>query len=361
MIDWDSWPAFGLRSAEKGAKLSSALEALTRHHYERCAPYRAVLDARNAMASLDRGLETIPFLPVGLFKFEELLSIPRDQVAKVVTSSGTTSQQVSRVFLDRDTAASQTRALVTILQDFIGKDRSPMMIVDHPSIIRDRTSFSARAAGILGISNFGRAHRYLLSDADMSLDVGVLSEFLETHKGRPKLMFGFTFMVWRYLYQELRRLGHHPDLSEVTLIHSGGWKKLQDVAVGNRDFKAALSESTGMRRIHNFYGMAEQVGSVFVECEQGVLHTPAYADVLVRDPSTWRLLPNGQRGLIQVLSVLPESYPGHSLLTEDLGEILGEDDCACGRLGKTFAVFGRLARSEVRGCSDTHAPAAGLG
>jgi phenylacetate-coenzyme A ligase PaaK-like adenylate-forming protein len=195
----------------------------------------------------------------------------------------------------------------------------------------------------------------------MSLDLDALSDFLEAHKGRPKLMFGFTFMVWRYLYQELHRLGHHPDLSEVTLIHSGGWKKLQDIAVGNREFKTALSELTGMRRIHNFYGMAEQVGSVFVECEQGVLHTPAYADVLVRDPSTWQPLPNGERGLIQVLSVLPESYPGHSLLTEDIGEILGEDHCVCGRLGKTFTVYGRLARSEVRGCSDTHASTAAAG
>jgi phenylacetate-coenzyme A ligase PaaK-like adenylate-forming protein len=361
MIDWDSWPTYGLRSAEKAAKLSSTLAALTRHHYERCAPYRAILDARNSMASLGEGLETIPFLPVGLFKFEELLSIPKDQVAKVVTSSGTTSQQVSRVFLDRDTAGSQVRALVMILQEFIGKDRCPMMIVDHPSVIRDKTSFSARAAGILGISNFGRFHKYILRDADMSLDLDALSDFLEAHKGRPKLMFGFTFMVWRYLYQELHRLGHHPDLSEVTLIHSGGWKKLQDIAVGNREFKTALSELTGMRRIHNFYGMAEQVGSVFVECEQGVLHTPAYADVLVRDPSTWQPLPNGERGLIQVLSVLPESYPGHSLLTEDIGEILGEDHCVCGRLGKTFTVYGRLARSEVRGCSDTHASTAAAG
>jgi phenylacetate-coenzyme A ligase PaaK-like adenylate-forming protein len=361
MIDWDSWPVFGLRSDEKRARLATVLAALTRHHYERCPPYRAILDARNALASLDAGLEAIPFLPVGLFKFEELLSIPKDQVAKVVTSSGTTSQQVSRVFLDRDTAASQARALVMILQDFIGKERSPMMIVDHPSVIRDRTSFNARAAGILGISNFGRSHRYLLRDADMSLDLDVLREFLESHKGRPKLMFGFTFMVWRYLYQELRRVGDRPDLSDVTLIHSGGWKKLQDLAVGNREFKAALAEWTGIRRMHNFYGMAEQVGSVFVECEQGVLHTPAYADVLIRNPSSWRVSPKGQRGLIQVLSVLPESYPGHSLLTEDLGEILGEDDCPCGRSGKTFAVHGRLARSELRGCSDTHASAATTG
>ena len=51
---------------------------------------------------------------------------------------------------------------------------------------------------------------------------------------------------------------------------------------------------------------------------------------------------------------LPRSYPGHSLLTEDLGVLLGEDDCPCGRKGKYFKVTGRVPRAEVRGCSDTY-------
>ena len=60
-----------------------------------------------------------------------------------------------------------------------------------------------------------------------------------------------------------------------------------------------------------------------------------------------------EEGLIQVLSLLPRSYPGHSLLTEDLGTIHGEDDCPCGRSGKRFSVSGRLKDVEIRGCSDT--------
>ena len=67
------------------------------------------------------------------------------------------------------------------------------------------------------------------------------------------------------------------------------------------------------------------------------------------------LLPNGVPGLIQLVSVLPESYPGHSILTEDTGFIIGEDDCPCGRLGKTFKVCGRIKNAEIRGCSDTYA------
>ena len=62
----------------------------------------------------------------------------------------------------------------------------------------------------------------------------------------------------------------------------------------------------------------------------------------------------GETGLIQVSSVLPRSYPGHVLLTEDEGRILGEDDCPCGRKGKYFEILGRVKRAEVRGCSDTY-------
>jgi hypothetical protein len=55
------------------------------------------------------------------------------------------------------------------------------------------------------------------------------------------------------------------------------------------------------------------------------------------------------------LSILPNSYPGHSLLTEDEGVLIGEDDCMCGRLGKYFKIVGRLKNAEIRGCSDTYA------
>src|SRR5690606_40948238 len=55
-----------------------------------------------------------------------------DQVFKVLRSSGTTSQQTSRIVLDRRTSMAQSRALVVILQQFLGKARRPMLIIDHP-------------------------------------------------------------------------------------------------------------------------------------------------------------------------------------------------------------------------------------
>jgi hypothetical protein len=52
--------------------------------------------------------------------------------------------------------------------------------------------------------------------------------------------------------------------------------------------------------------------------------------------------------------MLPESYPGHSILTEDLGRITAVDTCPCGRLGKALRIEGRVPKAELRGCSDTH-------
>lgn len=99
--------------------------------------------------------------------------------------------------------------------------------------------------------------------------------------------------------------------------------------------------------------MVEQTGSIFVECSHHYFHTSNFSTVIVRDPQDLSVLPFGQIGLIEVISIVALSYPGHILLTEDLGRVVGEDTCKCGRHGKYFEILGRLEQSELRGCSDT--------
>ncbi|MFK2892644.1 acyl-protein synthetase [Dyella flagellata] len=348
-------PVYGLPKLEKSQLLAEILTRLTWHHASACPPYARILEAHGHSGPRPFALEDIPFLPVRLFKDYELSSIPDDQRFKVLTSSGTTSQRVSKIILDRNTSTLQTRALISILQQFLGKARLPMLIIDHPGVIKDRKTFSARGAGILGLSNFGRNHAYALRDEDLAPDMETIARFMQAHRGQRILLFGFTFMVWKHFYKPILDSGISLSFEDAILIHSGGWKKLQEEAVENEIFKASLKQALNITAVHNFYGMVEQVGSIFMECEYGRLHTPAFADVLVRNPRDWSVLPKGVKGLIQVLSLLPSSYPGHSLLTEDVGEWTGEDDCPCGRLGRTFKVYGRMAQAELRGCGDTHA------
>lgn len=343
-------PQYGFGVQEKQALLLEEMTRLTEHHRRHCEAYRRMVDSLPA-TSLS-ALTDVPFLPVSLFKTHSLVSVPEGEVFKVMTSSGTTGQQVSRIHLDRTTAERQTRALTSIMTRVLGPARLPMIIVDTRNVVRDRALFSARGAGVLGMSCFGRHHFYALDD-DMNLDEDGLRAFLDRFAGERILIFGFTFMVWKYFYQRVRAWG--VDLGTATLVHSGGWKRLQDEAVDNTEFRRAFQDDTGLREIHNFYGMVEQVGSVFVEGRDGLLHAPNFADVIIRDPMTWQALPHGEEGVIQVLSALPTSYPGHSLLTEDRGMTYPPLDPATDWGGTRLRVIGRIPRAELRGCSDTHA------
>jgi len=338
---------YGLNKKEKNMLLQPRLKFLDDFHYAQCESYQRIVDSISSESN-----EVL--LPVRLFKDYALKSVSDESIVKTLTSSGTTSQKVSRIYLDRDTSTAQTKVLVKIMQQFLGKKRLPMLIVDHPNVVKDRLSFSARGAGILGLSTFGRNHTYALDD-DMNINFDAIVTFMEKNKGQKIFLFGFTFMVWKYFLQALKSSDRKIDLQDAVLIHSGGWKKLQDIAVDNATFKSAAKELAGITNVHNFYGMVEQVGSIFVECSEGYLHTPVYSDIEMLNMQNMEPVPFGEDGVIAVHSALPSSYPGHRLLTEDVGTIVGEDDCKCGFKGKYFLVHGRVAKAEVRGCSDTHA------
>jgi hypothetical protein len=337
---------FTLSQAAREKQLFPQLVDLVDHHRRYCAPYDRILTAAGFSSFSD--ISELPWLPVRLFKTLELKSIPDDEVFKVLTSSGTTGE-VSRIYLDKAAAATQTRQLGATLQTVLGPKRLPMLIVDTKSILKDRRSFSARGAGVLGMATFGRDHVWALDE-----DVDGLRAFLAKHGDQPFLIFGFTYLVWLHLYEIARE--HGLDLGNGILIHSGGWKKLVDQAVSPEEFRNRLA-GVGLTRIHNFYGMVEQIGTIFLEGPTGgSLYCPDFADVVVRDPETWAELPPGKPGLLEVVSTLPTSYPGHVLLTEDLGVVHGVDDGDWP--GKRFSVLGRLPRAEARGCSDTYRSAA---
>ncbi|MFG3435737.1 acyl-protein synthetase [Nonomuraea sp. NPDC047897] len=339
---------FRLSEGEREAALLPRLAELTERHRRSCPPYRRILAAIGATGPYER-VTDLPWLPVRLFKTHELRSVPEERVFRVLTSSGTTGQAPSRVYLDREAAAAQPRMLAATLRAVLGERRLPMLVVDSRTVTRDPT-LSARGAGVLGMMTFGRDHTFVLDERGR-LDRRAVEGFLARHGHEPFLVFGFTFMAWLHLL-ELRA-----DLSHGVLIHSGGWKKLADRAVDNAAFRTRLGEECGLTRIHDFYGMVEQIGTVFLEGPEGDgLYCPDFANVVIRDPETWLEAPTGVPGVIEVVSTLPTSYPGHVLLTEDLGVVHGVDDGVWP--GKRFSVLGRLPRAETRGCSDTSGQAA---
>lgn len=353
--DIENWQAYQWPEDNKQQKFREQMRALTQHHLSYCQAYQNIL---SFTAGDQVDYANPPPLAAKLFKQFTLQSVEPEQVFKTITSSGTSSQQVSKILLDKGTIVRQQKILVSIMKHWLGQQRLPMLIIDHPNVIKDKLQYSARGAGIQGLMLFGRDFTYALNE-DMSLNLEEIMAFADKYQGQKVLLFGFTFMVWQHFIQALLQrknygaCGNKLPFEQGILLHSGGWKKLQEQAVSNETFKAQTRKVLGGLAIHNFYGMAEQTGTVYVECSHGMLHTPSWGDIDIMSLNNIEQAAKlGEQGVVKISSLLPSSYPGHVILTEDLGTIHGSDDCPCGLKGKYFTIQGRLKDAEVRGCSN---------
>jgi hypothetical protein len=344
---------FSLKQTEKDLNYLSAMSELTSYHRLSCDKYDQIVGnlAESRLWNME-SLDSIPFIPVSLFKKFELSSVDSSEVFKIMHSSGTSSQEPSKIFLDRDTANYQSLILRKLFKEFIPLDRPPILIIDSESTIKDRKSFSARTAGILGFSFLSRDATFAL-DENFNLDVEKIQNFLNKYEFDDFLIFGFTSLVWEFFIRKIEGGILENRFSNSHLLHGGGWKKLQNLNIDNGMFKQEVLRILGTSKVLNYYGLVEQTGSLYFECSQGLFHTSVFSNVIVREKNNFESLPIGQSGILQLQSVLPRSYPGHSILTEDLGVLRGVDNCSCGRLGQTFSILGRIPQAEVRGCSDT--------
>ena len=327
------------------------LKFLTNFHYSKCKEYKKILDSELINPDTINSISQLPYLPSDLFKRYNIQSIPKKKIYKTLKSSGTSSQIPSKIILDRETSNLQSKVLIKIVNSLTKKDRMPMIIIDTPNIFKNKESYSARAAGVLGFSIFS-TEKLFIFDNNMNIDFKNLKIFLNKYKNETILLFGFTYIIWKFFFKKIIKT--NIDLSKCILIHGGGWKKIKDEKISNSEFKNKLSKKFNLKQIFNYYGMVEQTGSIFVECKEGYFHTSLFNDIIIRDVATLKIKDINKPGVVQTLSLLPISYPGHSILTEDIGIIKGLDNCKCGIKGKYFEILGRLEKAEIRGCSDTY-------
>ena len=342
---------YSLSKKKKSVLFNVALRSLTDHHYQHCSEYKSILDALKYQQGATHSYDQFPFLPVRLFKEYKLLSINKEKIFKTMNSSGTTGQNVSKIYLDKENASLQTKVLTKIVSTVLGNKRLPMLIVDSKSTVKDRNLFTARGAGIIGFSIFGKDITYALNE-NLELNIEQVKDFFIRHKNDKIFIFGFTYIVWKYFVKEIFNKNYKIPQIDGILIHGGGWKKLADEAVDNIQFKKSVYDACGINNVINYYGMVEQTGSIFLECSEGYLHCSIFSDIIIRR-NDFSICDLNEIGLVQLISLLPTSYPGHNIISEDLGKIVGIDDCKCGKLGKYFVIHGRAERAEIRGCSDT--------
>jgi len=341
---------YSMDRSKKNIFFKNFQKKLILHHYRNSQSYRKILNFLNFKSKKNYDLKDMPFLPVRLFKNFDLLSVDKKKIIKTLNSSGTTGNKTSKIYLDRYNSLNQVKALQKIMHHLLGNERLPMLIVDQDIEKIDRLNFSARIAAINGFSIFGKNYTYLL-DSKGEIDYEQLNNFLKKYGNKKFLIFGFTSIVYQNFLNKISEKKIISNFENGVLIHGGGWKKLTNLKVSNKKFKARFKKKLKLEQIYNYYGLVEQTGSIFIECKCGYFISSNFSDIIIRDEKFNELKYN-QKGFIQLFSLLPSSYPGHIILTEDVGEIVEPNNCNCSINGKRFLLHGRIEEAEIRGCSD---------
>jgi phenylacetate-coenzyme A ligase PaaK-like adenylate-forming protein len=322
-------------------------------HYNNCDEYKKLTN--NIFNSIKKAkeIENLPFIHTSLFKNFNLTSVKKNKNQNIFSSSGTTGTKKSLINIDRKTSILQSKTLKKIFFEFINNDNiEHIFFVDSPSVLRGSLQFTARGAAIKGFFQLAKKYSFILNENN-ELNIESLENFIKKNPNKPFIIFGFTSFIWNFFIKKIQDKNLNIDAKNGILIHGGGWKKMQDKSITKKILYKSITKNLNLKNIHDYYGMVEQTGSIFLECEKNFFHSSIFSDVIIRNESL-EIAKKNSVGLMQVLSLLPLSYPGHNLLTEDLGILKGEDDCKCGRLGKYFEIIGRVPGTDVRGCSDAN-------
>ena len=351
-------PLYGLHPKERHNSLLALLKKELAYACDRNPRFRNYAEHWPVDFHTAHTLADLPYLPVGAFKSNPPLALVNaNEVKRTLTSSATTGQVPSRVVLDAETAKRMTKGVTTIIKDFIGPARRPYLVIDTPEKVNKQVELGARGAAIQGLGSFATEVICCLRGdpgGNTNLNLEKLLDCAAKWRETEVLAYGFTYVIWTQLVQPLQRQGITLDIPNVRVLHSGGWKRLEREAVTKDAFIDGVASVFGCSpdRVIDFYGMVENVGVIYPDCERGNKHVPAFAEVVVRNPLTLEPVAVGQQGLVQVCSVLPTSFPGFLVLTEDMAEIIDYNECTCGRRGTSFRFAGRVPKAEVRGCGN---------
>jgi long-chain-fatty-acid---luciferin-component ligase len=347
--------ALRLPKSDREAVKVELLRQSVAFHYQANPPFRHLCELEQLkpdqlLTAADLG--RIPLTPVPSFKKTDagrLLSVPLDAIDLELQSTGTSGvPSVAR--RDHVTTTRACLALLALYREFFGLGHGiGFFLCPSPA--------ETPEMGMVKVFNLFSAllddRRYLMRDFTFHPEEAVAE--LQAAAGRHiRHLFGPPFTIvrfLRYLEENDVRLSLDPDSLVVTL---GGWKRFNRERISRHVFERKLQTYLGIpaENVRDTYGLVES-NLLALECDRHRKHVPLWCHVTVRDLHDWsREVAPGQIGVIGILDALSRSYPGF-LLTEDVGRVEVEEECACGRTGQVVSFVRRLEGAELGCCAVT--------
>ena len=327
-------------------------------HYENNEMYKRFCQRKGFDPYGDYSIKDIPPIAVSVFKNlgNNLGSVGTDDI-KLRLQSSATSGTPSTVVVDKITSKRQSKAMVKVIQSFIGNKIRPFLVMDIDPRAGFGAELGARFAAVSGYLKFSSKTGYFLKtrpDGTSYFDVEYMKKFVEEIGDTPVVLFGFTYILFSNVLKEID--SNETDIklpAGSKILHIGGWKKLESEKIGKDIFNERISKCFGIesKDVIDVYGFTEQMGLNYPDCTDGWKRTSVFSEVIARNPVTHEILPYGEEGVLEFITPIPHSYPGNAVLTDDLGIVAEPTECD-GKYGTRFKVTGRMKKAEIRGCGD---------
>ena len=304
------------------SEFEQAALALFRFQAERCEPYRRYVELLGIDPTEVNHIEDIPFLPIELFK-SHTIYCGECEPEMVFTSSSTTDQTPSRHPMAR--LSIYERAFTEAFRRFYGAPEQYGIYALLPSYLQRKGSSLIYMADRL-IAEAGSGGFYLDEYEKLIADMEADS--------KPKILLGVSYALWDLAER------YAPQLRDTNVMETGGMKGYRE-EIPKEELHRILCEGFGVERIHSEYGMAELTSQAY-SAGEGIFRTPQWMKILVRDINDpFCLLPTGARGGVNIID-LANIYSCAFIETQDVGRTLADG---------SFAIEGRIDRSEIRGCN----------
>lgn len=297
----------------------------------------------------------IPAIFVTAFKERKLLSLPENEIVKTFTSSGTTGSK-SQINWDKTSMERQGFMRSSIVESY--------NLADYNQLVNNLIfSYAPEVSGSRGAAHahssyaqfakenesFFAIHKNKYGEPEFNVDEGIekLQHFADT--GLPLRITGFPAFGYMTL-NELKKRGITFKFSKDSVLFSGGgWKNYTGKTISYPEYVSLVNYVLGIGedRIRDVYGMVEH-GVPYVTCEHGHFHIPIYSRVCAVSPHTMKILPDGETGLLKLITPYIRSTPALSVLSTDLGYVAS--NCPCGREGKYIVLKGRGGVKKYAGC-----------
>jgi phenylacetate-coenzyme A ligase PaaK-like adenylate-forming protein len=315
---------FAIASLEE---FNSCALATFRFQSEQVKVYKDYLQLLGVDVNTISHYSQIPFLPVSLFKSQEIIA--SNYTPEIVfTSSGTTGMitsqhQVAKVDL-------YEHSFLKAFQNAYGAIEEYCVIGLLPAYLeRKGSSLVYMVNRLIEKSNHPQSGFYLNQYAELQQ----LLQQLKSNKQKT-ILIGVTFALLDIAEN------FSVDFPELIVMETGGMKGRRKEIV-REELHHILSKGFCVEKIHSEYGMTELLSQAYSNGD-GLFNCPPWMKIVVReinDPK--QLVKEGITGGINIID-LANYYSCAFISTQDLGKIHSNNQ---------FEIVGRFDNADLRGCN----------